>query len=350
MQVRLKDIALDLGVSIATVSKALRDHPDLAVETRDRVLRRIKELNYRPNLMARSLVTGRSSLVGLVVPDLIHPFFGEIAKSLSAALRQQNFFLIVASSDTDPALEEAEIENMLAHRLDALVVASCQPGPGSLRDLRDSGPPLILLDRQFPGFPCHFVGGNDIKVGELAAEHLVDRGGRRIAHIRGPENSVGQRRLEGFAAALARHGHSLPPEYIVTAAGASESESRSKGFTAMQHLLALSDPPDAVFAFNDAIAIGAMSAALEAGKQLPQDLALIGCGNFHYDDMLRVPLSSISQSVDEIGGRIARMIFSLLEAKAAEANSKAEGPPANSRPRRVLLEPLLVARDSTGGR
>src|ERR1700733_179204 len=158
MPVRMKDIAEALGVSIVTVSKALRNHPDIAIETRDRILERVKELNYRPNLMARSLVTGHSELIGLVVPDLVHPFFGEIAKALSAQLRQKNFFLIVSSSDGAPALEQAEIEHLLAYRLDALVVASCQPNASNLSRVAEHGTPLVLLDRSFPALDAHFVG------------------------------------------------------------------------------------------------------------------------------------------------------------------------------------------------
>jgi LacI family transcriptional regulator len=108
------------------MSLALRDRPDIASETKARILERVRELNYRPNLAARSLVTGRSSLIGLVVPCLIHPFFGEIAKGFSSALRQTGYYVIVASSESDPRLEQDEIEHMLAHHLDCLVLASCQ--------------------------------------------------------------------------------------------------------------------------------------------------------------------------------------------------------------------------------
>ena len=104
MNIRMKDIAKDLGVSLITISKVLRNHPDIGEETRERVLARVKELDYRPNFAARSLVTGRSYLVGLVVPDLLHPFFAEVAKSLSEVLRQSGYYLIVSSSDEDPDL------------------------------------------------------------------------------------------------------------------------------------------------------------------------------------------------------------------------------------------------------
>ena len=119
----MKDIAKDLGVSVITISKVLRNHPDIGDETRARVLARVKELDYRPNLAARSLVTGRTYLVGLVVPDLLHPFFAEIAKSLSDVLRESGYYLIVTSSEEDPNLEEQEINHLLARRLDTLIIA-----------------------------------------------------------------------------------------------------------------------------------------------------------------------------------------------------------------------------------
>src|SRR5246127_2149010 len=126
MTIRMKDIARDLGVSVITISKVLRNHPDISDETRERVLARVKELDYRPNLAARSLVTGRTYLVGLVVPDLLHPFFAEIAKSLSEALRKSGYYLIVSSSEEDADMEEEEINQLLARRLDILIIASCR--------------------------------------------------------------------------------------------------------------------------------------------------------------------------------------------------------------------------------
>jgi LacI family transcriptional regulator len=334
MTVRMKDIAQDLGVSIVTVSKALRNHPDIATATRERVLQRVKELNYRPNLMARSLVTGRSALVGLVVPDLVHPFFGEIAKSLSLALRKQNYFVIVSASDGDADLERQEIDHMLAHRIDALVVASAQDTPDSLKAVVAQGTPLILLDRSFPGFANHFVGGDDYKIGMMAAEHLIASGRRHIANIRGPENSVGKRRYEGFCDALAKHGMTVPPEYVV-APEMIDTDGRATGYAAMQKLLALKPPPDALFLFNDNIAVGAMNAAFEAGVKIPKDLLMIACGNYHYGDTLRVPLSTIDQCSQEIGQRIAKLILSTL---AADVPVK---------PRRIILEPTLVIRESS---
>lgn len=335
MNVRLKDIANELGVSVVTVSRALRDRPDIAQKTKARILARIKELNYRPNLTARSLVTGRSSLIGFVVPDLIHPFFGEIAKGLSAALREQGFYVIVASSESDPRLEQEEIEHMLAHHLDCLVLASCQESTESLRRIGDAGVPLVLIDRRFRGFDSNFVGINDYKVGELATEHLIGQGCKRIAHVRGPATSVGNSRAEGYRDTLQRHGIAAQEEYIITCGDASESDGETRGRRAMETILALNPRPDGLFCFNDTVAVGAMFKAFEAGLSVPKDLAIVGCGNFHYSSKLQVPLTSVDQRALEIGGRTARMISTLLEKE----------PPARSR--KVVLEPQLIARASS---
>jgi LacI family transcriptional regulator len=334
MVTRLKDIADELGVSVVTVSRALRDRPDIAKETKAKILDRVKQLNYRPNLMARSLVTGRSSLVGLVVPDLIHPFFTEIAKALAAALRKKDYFLIVSSTESEPQLEQDEIEHMLAHHLDCFVVASCMKDPKSLRRIPDAGVPLVLVDRSFPGFAANFVGVNDYRAGELAAAHLIAQGCRRIAHIRGPMTKVGNNRAEGYRDALAKHGVAVPEKYMVACGEASDSDGETRGKRAMEEILALRPRPDGIFCFNDTVAVGAMVRAIEAGLRIPKDLAIVGCGNFHYSPKLRVPLSSVDQKSKEIGERTARMIASLLERPAA-------------RPRTVILEPELIVRESS---
>jgi LacI family transcriptional regulator, galactose operon repressor len=335
MVVRLKDIAEELGVSIVTVSKALRDRPDVAKETRARILERVKHLNYRPNLAARSLVTGRSLLIGLVVPDLIHPFFSEIAKSLAATLRKKNYFLLVSSSESDPTLEQDEIEHMLEHRLDCFVVASCQKNVDGLRKICEAGVPLILLDRSFSGFSANFVGVNDYRIGEIATEHLIAQGCKRIAHIRGPATNVGNRRAEGYRDTLLRHGLAAPESYIIASGEAADTDGETRGKRAMNAVLAIRPRPDAVFCFNDTIAVGAMVTAFEAGLRIPRDIAVIGSGNFHYSSKLRVPLSSVDQRAGEIGERTARMIATLLEKTPS------------SRARSVVLEPALVVRASS---
>lgn len=337
MSLRMKDIARDLGVSVITISKVLRNHPDIGDETRERVLARIKELDYRPNLAARSLVTGRTYLVGLVVPDLLHPFFAEIAKSLSEVLRNSGYYLIVSSSDEDPDLEEQEINHLLARRLDTLIVASCRSTVDVLFRIEKQSTPYVLIDRNFPGLSPNFVGVDDEAVGRIATQHLIDIGCKKIAHIRGPETSPGVRRLDGYRRALSQNGLRPVDEYII-AEPKGDVESRQRGQDAMRELLKLNPRPDAVFCFNDPLAMGAMNYALDKGLRIPEDIAIIGCGNLHYDDSLRVPLSSIDQHSRRIGEEAARLTLRILNSKI---------PP---KPETVILPPELIVRRSTGRR
>lgn len=334
MATRLKDIAADLGVSVVTVSKVLRNHSDISDETRERVMKRIRELDYQPNLAARALVTGRSSTIGLIVPDLVHPFFAEVAKGITRMLREQGYVLMISSSEENTAIERQEIEHMLARRVDALLLASVQSDAAAFRKLEQHKTPLILLDRRVPGLTANFVGVDDEASGRLAAEHLIEQGCQCIAHIRGPEVSTAMGRLAGFQKALAARGIPTRREYVITGRTADDSADRS-GYEAMQHLLALSPCPDGVFCYNDPVAMGAMQAVLDAGLRVPEDVAVVGCGNIHYAAFLRVPLTSIDQNSADIGENAARLALSLVGLKK----------PAP--PRTVLLESRLVSRAST---
>jgi LacI family transcriptional regulator, galactose operon repressor len=330
----MKDIAKTLGVSVVTVSKVLRNHPDIGDATRERVLRRIKELDYRPNLAARSLVTGRSYLVGLVVPDLLHPFFAEVAQALSDILRQNGYYLIISSSEEDPELEEREIDQLLARGLDALVVASSRPTVELFFRIEKQGTPYVLIDRSFRGLSANFVGVDDEAVGFLATKHLVDVGCRQIAHIRGPENSPGLQRLEGYKRVLMQEGLRLSSDYIVPQRKV-DIDSRQHGAEAAEKLLKLKPRPDGIFCYNDPLAMGAIDYVLDHGLKVPEDVAIIGCGNLHYDSSLRVPLSSIDQHSQIIGEEAARLTLGILKSKV---------PP---RPENVILQPVLVVRAST---
>jgi len=334
MTIRMKDIARDLGLSQATVSKVLRDHPDIGEATRQRVLERVKELDYQPNSLARSLVTGRSYLIGLVAPSLLHPFFAEVALALSGAIRNKGYFLIVSSSEEDPELEREEISRLLGRRLDALVIASAGSNVEQFERMDSKAQPYVLIDRDLTGLTANFVGINDEKAGWLATEHLIDMSCRRVAHIRGQDNSTGIGRFEGYRQALRHRGIPFSEDYVVRRSFV-DTETTRQGAEAMRILLERDPRPDGVFCFNDPLAIGAMSTILEAGLRVPEDIALIGCGNLPNNDCLRVPLSSIDQHSQMIGQRAAELVLNLIESKQTP------------RARTIILEPTLVARSST---
>ncbi len=334
MNVRMKDIARDLGLSVVTISKVLRDHGDISAETKRRVLKRIKELNYRPNLAARALVTGRSHIMGLVVPDLVHPFFGEVAKGLSGVLRSNGYSLVISSSEEDLELESQEIDQLLARRVDLLFVASSHWTVEIFRRIEEHKTPYVLIDRRFFGLAANFVGIDDVAAGSMAAAHLIEMGCRRIAHIGGQDVSTALDRLEGYQHVLTQHGITIPPAYVVHRPHGDHAADET-GYQAMKSLLQLDPKPDGVFCYNDPTAMGAMKAILDEGFRVPEDVAVVGCGNVRYAKFLRVPLTSVDQQSEMIGERAANLALSLVESKTPV------------RPRSILLHPTLVVRQSS---
>ncbi len=326
------DIARDLGVSLMTVSKALRSHTDISEETRTRVMKRARELDYRPNWIARSLVTRRTYVIGLVIPDLMHSFFAEVAKGVTRKFEPLGYHIIISNSEESPEVEERQLELLISRNVDGLIVASAQPNGrrGLFATLGSRKVPYVLIDRMPSGLEAHFVGVKDEEIGVLATEHLIEQGCRRIAHLRGPAVQTGSGRLRGYRRALAKHRLEARPDYVI-----SGQTSDSTGYDAMRHLLTLSPPPDGVFCYNDPVAAGAIKAILESGLSVPNDIAIIGAGNVHYSDLLRVPLSTIDQSSLAIGEKAAELLVHCIESKTPTPI------------KRILIPPRLVVRESS---
>jgi LacI family transcriptional regulator len=333
MAIRLKDIARELNVSVITVSKALRGHTDISEATRERVLARVKELDYRPNMLARSLATGQSLIVGLIVPDILNPFFTELAKSLGNALRRNSYSLFMTSSENDAEIERSEIRMMLARGVDALLIASCQPTLGGFEAVHNQGTPFVLLDRPFPNLEASFVGIDDYAGGRLAAEHLIHIGKKRPAYIGSPDVITAVERFRGFGTALQEHGIELKEKFVLSSPALENCEDKA-GYELMQTLLKLRPKPDGVFCHNDVVAIGAMKAALDAAVAIPGEIAFVGFDNVSYSKYLQIPLTSIDQSTAQLGEAAARVALDLVGKKL-------------DHPHTVLLSPTLVVRQST---
>jgi LacI family transcriptional regulator len=330
----MKDIARDLGLSVVTVSKVVREQPDVADRTRQRVLKRLRELNYRPNPAARSLRNGRSYTIGLIIPELVHAFWAEVAKAMLHCLRDKGYALLISSSEESADLERTEIEQLLGRRVDAIAIASAQWSVESFRRIEQHDTPYVLVDRKFAGLRANLIDCDNEGVGFEATSHLIDCGCTRIAHIRGPELSTGVGRVEGYRRALAQHGHCFKPEYIV-GVESGDVTADVGGYRAMQQLLGLREPPDGVFCYNDTVAFGAIEAILEAGVRIPADVAVIGCGNLGNPRMSKVPLSTIDHNPAMIGEKATELALSLIEAKTQIT------------PKTIQVPHRLIAREST---
>ncbi len=190
--------------------------------------------------------------------------------------------------------------------------------------------PFVLLDRDFPAAAANFVGADDEEIGAVATEHLISRGCRHIAHIEGPETSAATGRVKGYMAALGGHGLKSAAGYVIRG-GATDAS----GYEAMRRLLSVNPRLDGVVCYNDAVAVGAIKAILEAGLEVPYDIEVVGAGNVHYSDILRVPLSTVDLNSVTAGERAAELLLGVLES------------PEPREPERVLIPFELVARESS---
>jgi LacI family transcriptional regulator len=276
---------------------------------------------------------GRVRLAALIVPDLVHPFFAELAKGLRKTLHD-SYSLVIASTEEKADVERQHIDELLARQVDALFIASVQTRLSAIGSIAQGDRPVILVDRRLPGWQGHFVGMDDRRIGQLATEHLIEAGCRRIAHIAGAGVSTATDRLQGYRQALTQHGLPNSKELTVTRAYGDDLGDVS-GYRAMRRLLRLRKRPDGVFCNNDPTAMGAMQAILEAGLDVPGDIAIVGCGDVHYARFLRVPLTSVAQQPGVIGSKAGELALAAVSARRRR-------PPTT-----VLLAPTLQIRQST---
>ncbi|MGE5567631.1 MAG: LacI family DNA-binding transcriptional regulator [Rhodospirillales bacterium] len=275
----------------------------------------------------------RIHIIGLVIPDLTDTHFAEIARGVSRVLQPKGYTVLISNSEGDAECERQAVNLLLScSHVDGLILASAQPPEETalFRRIEKHKLPYVLIDRAFPGIEASYAGADDEAIGAMATEHLISRGCRHIAHIRGPETSTAAGRLKGYAGALARHGLKAPPGYVES--GGSDD---SAGYNAMRRLLSVNPRLDGVVCFNDAVGVGAIKAILEAGLEVPYDIEVVGAGNVHYSDILRVPLSTIDLNSSKMGECAASILLRAMEA----------GEPLP--PERVLIPFELVARESS---
>lgn len=335
MSVTLADIARELGLSKMTVSRAINDDPRVNSRTKDRVLELSRRLNYQPNHFARALVTNRSFLIGVIVPDLMHSYFAEIMHGIAAFARASNYQIVIGNTEEHVSREINEVE-ALKWRTDGLIIAPTVPVSKAdiYSELIKNGTKVVLIDRTLDGVDCPMVTTDNVEVGRVATEHLIKLGHKRIGHLKGTMTSTSRERLEGYRQALSRNGLSFDKS-LTRECGLMESD----GHAAMKAWIKSGDMPTAVFAVNDPAAIGAMQAMTEANLEIGNDIAIVGGGNIHYGDMLRVPLTTVSWSRSEMGQTAARLLIQQIEGTNNDAGIQ-----------KVILSPTLIVRESCGAK
>jgi LacI family repressor for deo operon, udp, cdd, tsx, nupC, and nupG len=323
----ITDVARELGMSIATVSRALSRPELLRPATRERVMGAVERLGYRPNLMARGLRQGQAHAILFVAPNL-SPFFLEIFAGAEAVTRDSQFSLLFGNSNGDLDRVQHFFDQVASGKADGIILLT-----GVAPDAYASGerqlPPLITVLERLPGAAVpvvhtdHFAGAQDI------VRYLVELGHRRIAHIAGIRRVPSAiRRLEGYRAALAAAGLPAPAELIATG-----DFTTSSGAAAMTHLMALSQPPTAVFCSNDEMAYGAIRAAFKMGLSVPEHVSVAGFDDQNLAEFYNPPLTTVNIPRHELGRRAAQELLDQLAGREVA--------------REVVLPTRLMVREST---
>ncbi|GGJ68360.1 LacI family DNA-binding transcriptional regulator [Streptomyces brasiliensis] len=331
---RLKDVAERAGVSIKTVSNVVRGEGRVAEQTRRRVLHAIAELDYQPNASARHLRTGRSGIIALAVPELVAPYFAELAAEVIAAAKTRGCTVLIEDTGGDPA-EELRIACGLSDPLIDGVLLSPLGLDETMLANRGRRVPLVLLGEQSYEIPADHVLIDNSAAAREATEHLLRIGRRRIAVIGQPPeraHATTVQRMHGFLTALHAAGVPHDPRLVPH----TREFTRADGAAAMRVLLALEDPPDAVFCFSDLLASGAMRAAHEHGLRVPEDLAVVGFDDIQESRYSVPSLTTVSPDKQEIA-ELA------VDAVLHRITNDAEAPH-----RRLTAGHDLLVRESTG--
>lgn len=327
------DIARELNVAAATVSRALNDHPAISQATREAVKAAAHRMNYQPNKIASSLRSGRSKIIGVIIPSAEINFFGSVIHGIEKIASSNDYNVLLYQSNELYELEKKAVQTFLHSRVDG-VLASISKETINLKhyaDIKARGVPLVLFDRAHESLQVPAVVVNDYQGAFDATRHLIAQGCRRIAHIGGQQHVTNfNQRLRGYIDALNVHNIAVDEDLIVYGKVSIES-----GRACMDHLLPLK--PDAVFAVEDFTALGAMQSIKEAGLQIPQQVAIIGFANEKFSEYLTPSLSTVNQHTVRMGEEAATLFFELLHKKT----------PAKALPRKLVLEPEIIVRQSS---
>ncbi len=334
--ITIKDIARIAKVSPSTVSLVMNDKPGVHQETRYRVHKIAKALNYRPNLVARSLVKGRSHAIAMLITSTLNPIFPEMAAGMDEVLRKHGYSLSIISTHGDGEVEALEIEKIRARGIDGIITSDALIDDENVEELVKSGYPVVSILRRVYGCDeLDFVVVDGVKGGYMAAEHLIRLGHTRIGLINGPLNtSTGTERATGAIEAFEDYG--VPVENELVHQGDFFKESGYVGAIGFLSLNA-GKRPTAIFASNDEMALGAFEAIWEAGLKVPDDIALVGFNNVGTTALRSIEITTVSQNKQEMGRLGAKRLIDKIEKNRGY-----------KRPYHIVLEPRLIIRKSCG--
>jgi len=326
----MKDVAQLAGVSVQTVSVVVNNKLVVSEETRDRVLSAIKQLGYRPYSVARSLRTGTTLSIALVVSDITNPFFATMASTVEDYARASGYSLILYNTHSDLAREKDYIQMAIQRGIDGLLFVATKDEMHGLAALEKANIPVVAIDRIPDDYTGPAVTLDNIKTGQLVAEHLLNLQHVRFAHISGPlDLRLSRERMAGFREMIEARGLDPGP-----AIAGDDDWSCESGYRAMRELLQTNPLPTAVFAANDRMAIGAIRAITEIGLRIPQDISVVGVDDIELAAYQPTPLTTVRQSLVDIATLGIKILLDIL---AGEESIQT----------RIVCEPHLIVREST---
>jgi len=335
MTANMDDLARYCGVSITTVSRALRNKGEISKETREKILAAAKELNYMPNVPARILAGGHSNTVGLIVADNSNPFYAELIHGAEDLAKDYGYGVILYNTNEDDKLELKGHQMLLENRVDGLLVTSIISGKQPLIELNKKEIPFVLLNRYLEDFSTDWVRSNNELGAYQITCHLCSKGHKRILHITGNESiSSVRERQTGYDKALKENGCEYDPNLIYRCDLNLESGYKCT----LKAFRELAPAPTAIFAYSDLIAIGALKALHELGMKVPADVALAGYDNIEYSPFIEPPLTTVDQFAYEIGSEGMKILIEKINLPEGE----------EWKPKQIILDPELCVRDSSG--
>lgn len=330
----IKDLAKELNLSASTVSRALRDHPDISPLTKKRVISLANKLDYHPDSIAQSLQTQKTKTIGVIVPEIKQPFFASVINGIEELAYSAGYTIIVCQSNETYDREVLYTRTLVSHRVAGLLVSLSQTTQNldHFKALQRRGVPIVFFDRVNDDIEASKVVVDDYNGAFAAADHLIKSGYKRIAHLAGPKNlSISKYRLKGYKDAL-KLGNRPYNEELVVYGGLDDTD----GVVGFLKLLSLEILPDAVFAVNDPVATGAFLTIKEHGLKIPDDIALVGFSNTNVSSLLDPPLTTVEQPTYEIGKTAVQLLL-------AQINNSEE----NFVPQFEVLKTHLIIRGST---
>jgi len=309
--ISLKDLAKELGVSISTVSRALKNHPDISPELTQKIQKLARERKYTPNPLAMGLLRQQTKMIGIIVPDIVTHFYSSIISGIEEVAKKNDYFIIIASSNESYQKESESVENLLKSRVEGLIVCLSQE-TGDIdhfEPLIHNEVPLVFFDRVPANPVVSTVTVDGVNAVKNIVHHFFNNGCRRIAYISGPDYlSITKNRNQGYREGLTECGLQYDPDLLVAC-----NLSAADATRATKQLLSLPVHPDAIFGINDTIAFAAMKEIKKHGLKIPDDIALVGFTDEFHSTVVEPTLTSITHPTKEMGREAARLFFHCIQ-------------------------------------